>query len=150
MTFFSVKTNLLFAAVLLVTQPTCLRAADPDVEVISLDKERMDHFLNQEAEKFSQEAFERISTKAKLETQRDHLRHEFRFMIGLEPLPPRISLEVNHVCKLEQEDYTIEVLSFQSLPHFYATASLYKPKRGNPRFPAVVWGAWSENASFHE
>ncbi len=145
MTFFSIKMNLFFVAVLLVTQATCLRAADLDVEVISLNTERMDRFLNREAEKLSQEAFERISTKAKLDAERDQLLREFRFMIGLEPLPPRTALDVKHVRTIEQEEYTIEVLSFQSLPHFYVTANLYKPKVGKPPFPAVIWGPGHSN-----
>ncbi|HVN82250.1 MAG TPA: prolyl oligopeptidase family serine peptidase [Terriglobia bacterium] len=120
-------------------------AANLDVESLSLDTDRMDRFLNREAERLGQEALERISTKVKLDAVRDQLRREFRFMIGLEPLPSRTPLEVKRVRTIDQEEYTIEVLSFQSLPHFYVTANLYKPKTGNPPFPAVIWGPGHSN-----
>ena len=61
-------------------------------------------------------------------------------MIGLDPLPARTLLQPTVVRTIERKEYTIEVLYFQSMPRFYVTANLYKPKKGGERFPAVVWG----------
>ena len=137
--------NLFLASVVLTVLTAASQAANLDVETVAVDPNRMEQFLIRESQKVEQEAFERISTKAKLDAERDQLRREFRFMIGLEPLPPRTALEVKHVRTIEQEEYTIEVLSFQSLPHFYVTANLYRPRIGKPPFPAVIWGPGHSN-----
>jgi len=111
-----------------------------DVETVSVDTERMDAYLAAEGEKVSREAWARIDSKEKLEKQRDRLHKEFLFMIGLEPLPARTALEMTRVRTVERREYTIEVLHYQSLPGFYVTANLYRPKKGRGPFPAVVWG----------
>ncbi|MBN2288797.1 MAG: acetylxylan esterase, partial [Candidatus Glassbacteria bacterium] len=117
-----------------------LQAEDFDVETVSLDRERMERYLEAEAEKLQQEAWSRIDSKEKLEAERPRLLKEFRFMIGLDPLPARTPLEATIVRTVERKEYTIEVLYFQSLPGFYVTANLYKPKKGKGPFPAVLWG----------
>jgi len=111
-----------------------------NVETVSVDQERMIQYLNREGQRVSSEAWERISSKEKLEKERDRLHREFMFMIGLDPLPPRTPLEVTTVRTLDMGEYTIEVLYYQSLPGFYVSANLYRPKKGEGPFPAVVWG----------
>ncbi|HUU29989.1 MAG TPA: hypothetical protein VM123_19465 [archaeon] len=111
-----------------------------DVATVSLDPERMIGYLNSEGERVSREAWERIDSREKLEKQRERLHREFMFMIGLEPLPPRTPLQATVVRTVDCEGYTIEVLHYQSLPGFYVTANLYKPKNGSGPFPAVIWG----------
>lgn len=114
--------------------------AQLDIETVSLDTARMNDFLAAEAEKLEREAWERINSREKLEAEREALRREFLFMIGLDPLPARTPLQPTLVRTVERKEYTIEVLHFQSLPGFYVTANLYKPKKGKKPFPAVVWG----------
>jgi len=116
-----------------------------DVETVSVDPERMIKYLDAEGEKVSREAWERINTREKLESARDSIHREFLFMIGLDPLPPRAPLEMTHVRTVERKEYTIDVLHYQSLPGFYVTANLYKPKKGKGPFPAVVWGPGHSN-----
>lgn len=111
-----------------------------DVETVSMDPGRMIKYLDAEGDKVSREAWQRINTREKLESARDSIHREFLFMIGLDPLPPRTPLEMTHVRTVEREEYTIDVLHYQSLPGFYVTANLYKPKQGDGPFPAVVWG----------
>lgn len=114
--------------------------AQVDIETVSLDTTRMNAYLAAEAEKLEREAWERINSREKLEAERKALRKEFLFMIGLDPLPVRTPLQPTVVRTIERKEYTIEVLYFQSMPRFYVTANLYKPKKGGERFPAVVWG----------
>jgi cephalosporin-C deacetylase-like acetyl esterase len=111
-----------------------------DVETVSIDSGRMIKYLDAEGEKVSREAWERISTRQKLENARNDIHREFLFMIGLDPLPPRTPLEMTQVRTVDRQEYTIDVLHYQSLPGFYVTANLYKPKNGSGPFPAVVWG----------
>jgi len=111
-----------------------------EVEIVSVDTGRMNRFLNAEAERLSREAWRRIDSPEKLERERARLKKEYLFMLGLDPMPPRTPLEATHVRTVDRGEYTVEVLHFQSLPHFYVTANLYKPKTGEEPFPAVVWG----------
>ena len=117
-----------------------LAGADFNVETVSMDRERMDRYLEAEAAKLKAEAWQRIDTKEKLEAQREKLHQEFLFMIGLDPLPARPPMQVTLVRTLELEEYTIEVLHYQSLPGFYVTANLYKPRAKSGPLPAVIWG----------
>ncbi|MCE5250079.1 prolyl oligopeptidase family serine peptidase [bacterium] len=111
-----------------------------NVETISVDPDRMNRYLVAEAEKLRNEAWERINTPEKLEKERDTLLREFRFMIGLEPLPERTPLHVTIVRTVDRPEYTVEVLHYQSLPGFYVTANIYRPKKGKAPFPGVIWG----------
>lgn len=111
-----------------------------DPATVSVSPERMNDFLVAESEKVSREAWERINTKEKLDRARPDLLREFRYSIGLEPLPERTPLNVTVVRTVDRPEYTVEVLHFQSLPGFYVTANLYKPKKGRGPFPAVVEG----------
>ena len=117
-----------------------LSGAEVDVDAVSVDKGRMIAYLAREGQRLGEEADRRISTRAKVDSERERLRREFRFMIGLEPLPPRTPLHVTHVRTVERDEYTVEVLHFQSMPKFYVTANIYKPKNANGRLPAVIWG----------
>ena len=119
---------------------TALRAASFEVETVSLDVERMNRYLAAEAGRLQREAWERIDSPEKLEAERQRLLEEFRFMIGLDPLPPRTPLEVTLVRTVERKEYFIEVLHYQSLPGFYVTANLYRPRGKKGPLPAVIWG----------
>jgi len=114
--------------------------AQLDIETISLDTTRMNAYLALEAEKLEREAWERINSREKLQAEKEALHKEFLYMIGLDPLPARTPLHPAVVRTVEQKEYTIEVLHFQSMPRFYVTANLYKPKKGKEPFPAVIWG----------
>jgi len=130
---------LFFLALGFISWPAVI-GAQFDPGTVSVDQERMIGYLNREGEKLAREAWERINTREKLENEREALHKEFLFMIGLYPLPPRTPLEATVVRTVDCDGYTIEVLHYQSLPGFYVTANLYKPKKGNGPFPAVIWG----------
>ena len=118
----------------------CVSAEEFDAGAVSVDIGRMEEYLSREAVRLGQEARTRIDTKAKLDSERGRLLSEFRYMIGLDPLPGRTPLNVTSVRTVERDEYTVEVLHYQSLPGFYVTANLYRPKKGKPPYPAVIWG----------
>ena len=120
--------------------PSLSPAQNFDIETVSVSPERMNKYLVAESKKLSREAWERIDTQRELEAERETLCKEFRFMLGLEPLPERTPLDVTHVRTVERDGYTVEVLHYQSLPGFYVSANLYKPQKGKAPFPAVIWG----------
>ncbi|MBW7995668.1 MAG: hypothetical protein FVQ81_03650 [Candidatus Glassbacteria bacterium] len=125
---------------------TCSAEIKP--EIASLDRDQLAAYYQALADKLGAEAWRRIDSKAKLEAEREKLHREFMFMIGLDPLPERTGLNVKHVRTIERDDYTIEVLHYQSLPGFYVAANLYKPGRGNGPFPAVIWGPGHGSGEF--
>ncbi len=73
--------------------------------------------------------------------RRDELRHEYLFMLGLDPEPPRTPLRTTITGTLQGEGFVVEKLHFQSLPRLYVTANLYRPatRAEGDRLPAVLY-----------
>lgn len=113
-----------------------------------LDTLAMNHFLEGQAAVLRDEAHARIDTREKLDAQREKLHREFLFMLGLDPLPDRTPLEDKVVRVIDADKYTIEVMYYQSLPGFYVTANLYRPKKGKAPFPATIWGPGHGNGVY--
>ncbi len=91
------------------------------------------------ADRITENCLTDIRSKSGWETEREAIRKDLKFMLGLEPWPERTPLEatVTHVHELP--DYRIENLHFQSLPQFYVTANLYIPNEGQAPFPVIVY-----------
>lgn len=118
-----------------------LSAQEVDVAKMLIDTQKMMAYLAREAERLDQEAFQRVSTREKLKSEKGKLRQEFRFMIGLDPLPERTPLQVTLVRTIQRDEYVVDVLHFQSMPKLFVTANVYRPiKRGSGPFPAVILG----------
>lgn len=65
---------------------------------------------------------------------------------GLWPMPPRTPLEPVVHGLIDQGDYTIEKVYFQSVPGFYVTGNLYRPKGRSGKVPGVLFphGHWPD------
>jgi dienelactone hydrolase len=72
-------------------------------------------------------------------TQKPKLRQGLFEMLGLDPLPPRGDLKATVTGTLEQPDFTVEKLHFQSMPGLYVTANLYLPKNLTKPAPAILY-----------
>lgn len=70
---------------------------------------------------------------------RPQYRRELFEMLGLDPLPPRTPLAARTTGKLEQPDFTVEKIHFQSRPHLYVTGNLYLPKGRTAPAPAILY-----------
>ncbi len=68
------------------------------------------------------------------------LRQQLFEMLGLDPLPAKTDLKATVTGKLEQADFTVEKLHFQSTPGLYVTADLYLPKGLTKPAPAILYG----------
>jgi len=66
-------------------------------------------------------------------------RRQLRDMLGLDPLPPRTPLEATVTGSLEQKDFRVENLHFQSRPGLYVTANLYLPKGTEDPVPGILY-----------
>ena len=64
---------------------------------------------------------------------------------GLLPLPPRGDLRAQVFGRVDHGDYTVEKVFFESLPGFYVTGNLYRPKGASGRRPAILnpHGHWN-------
>ena len=66
--------------------------------------------------------------------------------LGLWPMPEKTPLNAVIHGKIERENYTVEKVYFESLPGFFVTGNLYRPKGRSGKLPAVLspHGHWPE------
>jgi hypothetical protein len=70
---------------------------------------------------------------------------------GLWPLPEKTPLNAVIHGAIDKGDYTVEKVYFESLPGFFVTGSLYRPKKVEGKVPAILspHGHWA-NGRFHD
>jgi dienelactone hydrolase len=76
------------------------------------------------------------------------LRPALARVLGLDPLPDRPPLDVRVTGELDEGDYTITRLHWQSWENFYASGWLYRPRHLDAPAPAVLnpHGHWEHGA----
>jgi len=85
-------------------------------------------------------------TPAAWKTRRDEIKRQILVAAGLWPEFERPPLKPDVFGKVDGDDYTIERVAIETLPGFYLTGSLYRPKGKSGPFPAVAapHGHWKE------
>lgn len=80
------------------------------------------------------------------EPRRDFVRRQLVVSQGLWPMPTKTPLNAVIHGKIDQGDYTIEKVYFESAPGFYVTGNLYRPKNVTGKVPAVIFphGHWTD------
>jgi dienelactone hydrolase len=80
------------------------------------------------------------------EPRRDFVRRQLLVSQGLWPMPTKTPLNAVIHGKIDQGDYTIEKVYFESAPGFFVTGNLYRPKNITGKVPAVVFphGHWTD------
>ncbi len=68
----------------------------------------------------------------------EYIRKVMRVTLGLWPMPIRMPMNPVIHGLIDQGDYTIEKVYFESIPGFYVTGNLYRPKEKTGRRPAVL------------
>jgi len=68
----------------------------------------------------------------------EHTRRILRVTLGLWPMPTKSPLNPVIHGKIDQGDYTVEKVYFESIPGFYVTGNLYRPKDGTAKRPGVL------------
>src|SRR5579859_1003963 len=78
--------------------------------------------------------------------RREEIRRQILVAAGLYPEFERPPLRPDVFGRVDGEDYSIERVSLETLPGFYLTGSLYRPKGKKPPFPAIAspHGHWKE------
>ena len=84
-------------------------------------------------------------TRASWECRADHLRKRILTSTGLWLMPDRLPMNPQVTGKIEGDDYTIENVYFESIPGFFVTGNLYRPKGKQGPFPAIAnpHGHWT-------
>ncbi len=80
-----------------------------------------------------------IKTLEECEAKRGEYRRQLEEMLGLWPMPERTDLKPVITGKLERDDFTVEKIHFQALPHLYVTANLYLPRQLDKPVPAILY-----------
>lgn len=79
------------------------------------------------------------TTLAAWNERREHLRKQILWSAGLSPMPERTPLNARIFDRIEHDDYTVEKVSFESLPGLFVTGNLYRPRTTSPHgHPAVL------------
>jgi len=78
--------------------------------------------------------------------RREEIRRQILLAAGLYPEFERPPLKPDVFGKVDADDYSIERVSLETLPGFYLTGSLYRPKGKTAPFPAILspHGHWKE------
>ena len=81
----------------------------------------------------------------------ERVRRQMLVTLGLWPMPTRTPLNAVIHGRVDCGDHTVERVFFESMPGFFVTGSLYRPKGSSGRLPAVLsaHGHWSDGR-FHD
>ena len=82
--------------------------------------------------------FPAYPTRQGWEARAEHLRRRILVSTGLWPMPEKRPLCPRVTGRVEHEDYTIENVYFESMPGFFVTGNLYRPKGKQGPFPGVA------------
>ncbi len=90
-------------------------------------------------------------TAAEWAKRAGYVRRQMLVALGLWPMPERTPLHAVIYGKLDEGDYTVEKVYFQSYPGFYVTGSLYRPKNESGKVPGILCphGHW-EGGRFYD
>jgi dienelactone hydrolase len=82
--------------------------------------------------------FTPASSPQEWDQRAERVRRQVLVSLGLWPLPTRTPLNPVVYGKVERDDYTVEKAYFESVPGFFVTGSLYRPKGKSGKSPAVL------------
>jgi dienelactone hydrolase len=76
----------------------------------------------------------------------ERIRRQMQVTLGLWPMPAKTPLNAVIHGKIDQGDYTVEKVYFESIPGFFVTGNLYRPKGKSGKVPGVLCphGHWAQ------
>ena len=96
-------------------------------------------YLRRETAKLEQKSLSEIKSLDDWNSRKGEYRRQLFDMLGLDPLPERTPLVATTTGKIEHDEFTVENVHFQSLPHLYVTGNLYLPKGASKPAPAILY-----------
>jgi dienelactone hydrolase len=90
-------------------------------------------------------------SQAEWEKRAEYVRRQILVAEGLWPMPTKTPLNAVIHGKIDQPEYTVEKAYFESVPGFFVTGNLYRPKDVKGKVPVVLFahGHW-QNARLSE
>ncbi len=135
MKFHPTKSRLLSVLVLFSLLPL---AAFAQEDTARGDKMIAEYF-RQETAKLAKDCLAEIQTRADWEKHKETYRQQLREMLGLDPFPEKTPLEPVITKTLEQDEFIVENLHFQSRPGLYVTGNFYRPKNFDGKLPTILY-----------
>jgi dienelactone hydrolase len=91
------------------------------------------------------------ATREQWDIRAERVRRQLLVSLGLWPMPSREPLNAVVHGRIDRDNYTVEKAYFESMPGFYVTGSLYRPKGKEGKRPGVLCphGHWSDGR-FHD
>jgi len=132
------RTYATIAALLLTLLGTCWAA--PATQPVTARGDRMiaDYFRNETA-LLSRNCLSEIKTREDWDAKKGEYRRQLEEMLGLWPMPAKTDLHPVVTGKIEADEFTVERLYFQSMPHLYVTGDLYLPRNLDRPAPAILY-----------
>lgn len=96
-------------------------------------------YLAAETARVTNDPLKAIQSLDQWESKRSEYRRQVQEMLGLDPLPERGDLHPTITGELERDGIVVENLHFQSSPHLYVTANLYRPAKVDGKLPAILY-----------
>src|SRR5207249_11620368 len=86
------------------------------------------------------------ASKAAWEKRSERVRRQILLSQGLWPMPTKTPLNPVIHGKIDQGEYTVEKVFFESAPGFFVTGNLYRPKKITGKAPGVLFahGHWTD------
>src|SRR5438093_11498728 len=86
------------------------------------------------------------SSKAEWEKRAERVRRQILISQGLWPMPTKTPLNPVIHGGIDRGDYSVEKVFFESIPVFYVTGNLYRPKNKSGKAPGVLCphGNWDQ------
>ncbi len=90
--------------------------------------------------------FKPPKTKQEWEARSEYVRRQMLVALGLWPMPTKTPLNAVIHGKIDLPEYSIEKVYFESVPGFYVTGNLYRPKNISGKVPGVLFahGHWKD------
>src|ERR1051325_181987 len=86
------------------------------------------------------------TSKAEWQKRSERVRNQILISQGLWPMPSKMPLRPVIHGKIDRGEYTVEKVYFESVPGFFVTGNLYRPKKVSGKVPAVLFahGHWTD------
>ena len=134
-------TALVFAAGISAAPPESAKpklkpGAGPD---LSRGDKMLDAYFAAEATRLAARSLTEIKTADDWTSHQEEFRSQLREMLSLDPMPEKSPLQAQVTGTLDESEFVVEKVQFQSLPGLYVTGNLFKPKKVEGRLPAILY-----------
>ena len=103
--------------------------------------EMIQAYLNRVTEEIERSFAADIQSPEQWKKLRPEYREQYFYMLGLSPMPEATPLQATITGTFSGEGFVVDKLHYQSRPHLYVTANLYRPAKipEGQRLPAIVY-----------